>query len=344
MKVDRLSGSHSRPALIRTKAEPPASARITASAPAPFAICSPGFSGQRLHLVGKPSPSSSTASAHVTTWRQHIADVFSRQSRKLHAAAGGPASAYSLVAASLHPPRRHRAGDAPDHLVLRTRTAPADHRGRLARVEKNNALARALVLHQEPQAGRDLRVEEQLPGSAIITSTTSARPSRRGSGLRCSGWLMLPLAQHDAGAYQASGATACAAARRSWRCPAGGSPLPSADRPQAAMPPVADVERRVGDGTKSARRSGCWLLREGVGGSRPRLKSIPRMARFIAGQPPGGEGWIPGRRWTRRPACRRGWMNSLALHEHAAEPQQGRTPCRGARQPTTSVLTMLAGV
>jgi hypothetical protein len=52
-----------------------------------------------------------------------------------------------------------------------------------------------LVLGQEPQAGRNLGVEEQLPGSAIITSTTSA------STIAARIWpslfwleLMLPLA------------------------------------------------------------------------------------------------------------------------------------------------------
>ncbi len=34
--------------------------------------------------------------------------------------------------------------------------------------------------------------------------------------------------------------------------------------------------------TKSARRSGCWLRTKVSAGSFPRLKSIPRMARFIA--------------------------------------------------------------
>ena len=57
-------------------------------------------------------------------------------------------------------------GDAVDHLIGQLALHSADHRGELARVDEQHlALARCvLALGQEPQAGRYLRVEEQLAG------------------------------------------------------------------------------------------------------------------------------------------------------------------------------------
>ena len=101
------------------------------------------------------------------------------------------------------------------------------------------AVAARLSLYQEPQAGRNLRVEESCGGSAYNHPLRSASTIARRISPRCF-WLdghaavwPAPRQPDRAG----PGGAGCAAASRSWHCPPVACRAPSADHPTTARRP-----------------------------------------------------------------------------------------------------------
>ena len=184
----------------------------------------------------------------------------------------------------------HGGGDAGNGVVGQLGLHAADHATQLARVDEQYfALARGFAFGQEPQAGGDLGVEEQLAGqrdhhfhhvglyhgAADIAFAVLARGHAA-------------VGQHDAGAAAGlevvqhvlqPGVVGVAGGR--------GAVHPARVAFQAAVPPVADVERRVGQDEVSA-QVGVLVLDEGVGRFAAQVEVDAANGQVHRGQAPGG--------------------------------------------------------